>query len=85
MADFTAADATGKTGSYFKAGNDIRMSKKEGKPKNSLKKPKYFRQNKSLVGSKLVVVSGAPMKIRNQWRGSDVASMNPRHNTGFNF
>jgi hypothetical protein len=55
----------------LKAANDVKMSKREHKSKNPLQKPKYFRQNKSLAGSKLVVVSVAPMKIRNQWRGSD--------------
>ena len=69
----------------MKTANDIRMSKKEEEPKNIMQKPKYFRENKSLVGSKLVLVNVAPMKIRNKWRGSDVASMNPRHYFGFNF
>jgi hypothetical protein len=51
---------------YATAANDIRISKKVKTPKNPSQKPKYFRQNKYLAGSKLVLVSGAPMKIRNQ-------------------
>ena len=47
------------------------MSKKEEKPKKPLQKRKYFRQNKYLAGSKLVLASVAPMKLG--VRGSDVS------------
>jgi hypothetical protein len=61
------------------------ISECQRRKKNRKNQNNFAKTNIKLAGSKLVLVSVATMKIKNQWRGSDVARMKIRHVFGFNF